>query len=226
MGQILNGAEKQKLLWSGKINIHICLVYRSYAKMYISTFTDICIRKDRLHSIGWNSNLFSIFLFRNSRAQSYHSPVIRKNTRKSEIYRYNRQHNHQSAYSQWASLAHFSFFCSQSETLWSLCPSRYLAERKGVKSPQRCKAKAKCSQWAVGDENGWGALDCWMYQSSESRGMQSMEALEDQWLLSQLEQGRWQLGDATTKPECWPIPAPPCSQAVGGRNGDTPALWL
>lgn len=120
--------------------------------MYISHFTDICIRKDRLHSIGWKSNFFSIFLFRSSRAQSYYNPAVRRNARKSYIYTYNRQHSCQSAFSQGASLVHFSFTYSQSKTLWSLHPSRHLAERKGAKRPQRCKAKAKCSQWAVEDE--------------------------------------------------------------------------
>lgn len=105
---------------------------------------------------------FSIFVFRNSKTQSYHSPGIRRNTRKNEIYKYNRQHNHQSAYSQWDSHMHFSFTCSQCGALGSLVQADIWAHRGAKPRP---KFSVSCGGW-----EGWGALECRMHQSRESRG--------------------------------------------------------
>ena len=138
----------------------------SYAKTYIGHFTDTCIRKDRLHSIGWKSNFFSIFLFRNSRAQSYHNPAVRRNARKSYIYTYNRQHSHRSAFSQGAYLVHLSFTYSQSKTLWSLHPSRHLAGKKRSQETTEMWSQGQVFSGNCGGWGRWGTLDCWMEGTS------------------------------------------------------------
>lgn len=125
--------------------------------MYFSNLTDICIRKDRLHSIEGNNNFFSIFLFRNSRTQSYHSLAIGRNTKKSEISKYNTI----------ISLPILSeilmcIFLSPAVSLGHFDPNAqadiWLKQKQ--QELKTCKAKARSSQWAVGDENEWGAQGC------------------------------------------------------------------
>lgn len=123
----------------------------------------------------------------------YHSPGIRRNTRKSEIYKYNRQHNHQSAYSQWDS----HIFLSPAVSVGHVDPFS-----KQIPEPTEVQSQGQCSQWAVGDEKGEVPWSAGGTEQGE-QGRQSREVLVALWLLSQLEQGRWQVGDATTKPECW-----------------------
>lgn len=231
MGRILNCAEQQKLLWSVKVYNHIALSGLMLKGTLVISQT-YASERTGCTALGQKA-IFSVYFYLEIHEHNPTTIQQLEGIPGKDIhvciytYTYNTQHSHQSAFSQGFSLVHFSFTYTQSQTLWSLHPSRHLAEGKGAKRPRRREAEAKFSQWAAGDEvdEAPGLLDGG--DQLERGGAEHERACGS---VAPVPAGMGQVASGWCHYKTWMltgvVPASPSSQAVGGRNGDTPALWL
>lgn len=198
----------------------------SYAKMYVSHFTDICIRKDRLHSTGWKSKFSAYFYLE---IQEHNPTTTQRLEGMTRIAVYIHTTDNIVISLPFFRELLLCIFLSPTVSLRHFDP--YIQADIWLKEKEpRDHRDAKLRPSVLSELGGmrWmghpGLLDGdQLQQGYAERDSACGSAAPVSAGIGQVTTGwchykTWMLTGA--------IPAPPCSPAVGGRNDDAPALWL